>query len=66
MAPTMADVLALPALTAGGARVVAGAARLDTPVRWAHVAEIPEIPTLLSLEVVASKISPSHGRPRPT
>jgi purine catabolism regulator len=43
----MADVLALPVLTAGGARVVAGASRLDTGVRWAHVAEIPEIPTLL-------------------
>lgn len=26
---------------------MAGADRLDTPVRWAHVAEIPEIPTLL-------------------
>ncbi len=47
MAPTMADVLALQALAAGGPRVVAGASRLDTPVRWAHVAEIPEIPTLL-------------------
>ncbi len=47
MAPTMADVLALQALAAGGPRVVAGAGRLDTPVRWAHVAEIPEIPTLL-------------------
>ena len=47
MAPTMADVLALQALAVGGARVVAGANRLDTPVRWAHVAEIPEIPTLL-------------------
>ena len=47
MAPTMADVLALPVMAAGGARAVAGASRLDTAVRWAHVAEIPEIPTLL-------------------
>ncbi|HET9658378.1 MAG TPA: PucR family transcriptional regulator ligand-binding domain-containing protein, partial [Kineosporiaceae bacterium] len=45
--PTLADVLALPALAVGRPRVVAGADRLDTPVRWAHVAEIPEIPALL-------------------
>jgi purine catabolism regulator len=45
--PTLADVLALPALAVGRPRVVAGADRLDVPVRWAHVAEIPEIPALL-------------------
>ncbi len=47
MAPTMVDVLGLPAVAAGGPRVVAGADRLDTPVRWAHVSEIPEISMLL-------------------
>ncbi len=47
MAPTMADVLALPAVAAGGPRVVAGSDRLGTSVRWAHVSEIPEISTLL-------------------
>lgn len=45
--PTLADVLALPVLVSGRPRVVAAADRLDTPVRWAHVAEIPEIPALL-------------------
>jgi purine catabolism regulator len=45
--PTLADVLALPALAAGRPHVVAASDRLDTPVRWAHVAEIPEIPALL-------------------
>jgi purine catabolism regulator len=47
MAPTLGEVLALPALAAGRPTVVAGADRLDTEVRWAHVAEIPEIPALL-------------------
>jgi PucR family transcriptional regulator, purine catabolism regulatory protein len=47
MAPTLGAVLALPALAAGRPRVVAGADRLDTEVRWAHVAELPEVPTLL-------------------
>lgn len=45
--PTLADVLALPAVAAGRPRVLAAPDRLDTPVRWAHVAEIPEIPSLL-------------------
>lgn len=45
--PTLDDVLALPALRSGRPRVVSAADRLDTPVRWAHVAEIPEIPALL-------------------
>jgi purine catabolism regulator len=47
MAPTLGEVLALPALAAGRPIVVAGADRLDTEVRWAHVAEVPEIPALL-------------------
>ena len=45
--PTLREVLALEVVSAGRPRVVAGADRLDTPVRWAHVAEIPEIPGLL-------------------
>lgn len=47
MAPTMADVLALPSLAAGAPRVRAGADRLHGPVRWAHVTEIPDISALL-------------------
>ncbi len=47
MAPSLTDVLALPVVAAGHPRVVAGHDRLDSPVRWAHVAEIPEIPALL-------------------
>jgi purine catabolism regulator len=47
MAPTLREVLALPALAAGRPVVVAGADRLDVPVRWAHVAELPDIAGLL-------------------
>jgi PucR family transcriptional regulator, purine catabolism regulatory protein len=47
VAPTLGEVLALPALAAGRPVVVAGGDQLDTDVRWAHVAEVPEIPTLL-------------------
>jgi PucR family transcriptional regulator, purine catabolism regulatory protein len=47
VAPTLAEVLALPALAVGRPTVLAGADRLDTSVRWAHVAEVPEIPALL-------------------
>lgn len=47
MAPTLAEVLALPALAAGRPRVLTAPERLDVPVRWAHVAEIPEISGLL-------------------
>ena len=45
--PTLAQVLALPALAAGRPRVVTATDRLDVGVRWAHVAEIPEIAPLL-------------------
>ncbi len=45
--PTLAEVLALDAVVAGRPRVVAGGDRLDTPVRWAHVAEVPDISGLL-------------------
>ncbi|RJQ92031.1 PucR family transcriptional regulator [Amycolatopsis panacis] len=47
MYPTIAEVLALPALRGGNPRVVAGNTGLDRPVRWAHVAEIAEIAPLL-------------------
>ncbi|HET8614825.1 MAG TPA: PucR family transcriptional regulator ligand-binding domain-containing protein [Actinomycetales bacterium] len=47
MLPTVAEVLALPALAAGGPRVLAGEDHLDNPVRWAHVAEIADISGLL-------------------
>lgn len=36
--PTVAEVLALPEVQAGGPEVTAGTAGLDRPVRWAHVA----------------------------
>ncbi|KFZ79094.1 CdaR family transcriptional regulator [Amycolatopsis sp. MJM2582] len=47
MYPTVAEVLALPVLRQGRPHVVAGAARLDAPVRWAHVAEVADIAPLL-------------------
>lgn len=45
--PTLADVLALPALSLGRPEVVAGAEQLGRQVRWAHVAELPQIGGLL-------------------
>jgi PucR family transcriptional regulator, purine catabolism regulatory protein len=45
--PTLSDVLTLGPVAAGRPRIRAGANRLDTPVRWVRVAEIPEIPALL-------------------
>ncbi|RSN63396.1 CdaR family transcriptional regulator [Amycolatopsis sp. WAC 04182] len=47
MYPTVAEVLALPVLREGRPHVVAGAAGLDAPVRWAHVAEVADIAPLL-------------------
>ncbi|ALE05888.1 hypothetical protein AL755_11100 [Arthrobacter sp. ERGS1:01] len=43
----MAEVLALPVLADGGARVVAGSHGLDSPVRWVHVAESRDVAGLL-------------------
>src|SRR6266545_4186542 len=43
----VSEVLMLPVLRAGGARVVAGAAGLDRRVRWVHVAEVADIAHLL-------------------
>ncbi|MDQ0376324.1 PucR family transcriptional regulator [Amycolatopsis thermophila] len=47
MYPTVADVLALPVLRHGRPEVVAGGGRLDTRVRWVHVAEVADIGHLL-------------------
>lgn len=48
MAPTVREALTLEPLRAAGASVLAGAAHLDRPVRWAHVAEAPDIAHLLT------------------
>ncbi|MGP3989815.1 PucR family transcriptional regulator [Streptomyces sp. 3N207] len=41
-AVTVADVLALPVLTAGEPEVVTGVTHLDRPVRWAHITELTD------------------------
>ena len=43
MFPTLADVLALPPVARGAPRVRVGGDRLDRPVRWVHVSEIPDV-----------------------
>ncbi|MGW5051895.1 PucR family transcriptional regulator [Actinokineospora sp. NPDC004072] len=43
MYPTVADVLATPAVQAGDPRVRAGDDALDRPVRWVHVSEIANV-----------------------
>jgi purine catabolism regulator len=45
--PTVREVLALDPVRHGAPRVVAGEAGLDRLVRWVHVAEVPDIATLL-------------------
>ncbi|MFC4017619.1 PucR family transcriptional regulator [Micromonospora sp. GCM10011542] len=47
MFPTVREVLGLDPVRHGAPRVVAGEAALDRPVRWVHVAEVPDIATLL-------------------
>jgi purine catabolism regulator len=47
MLPTVRDVLELDPVRRGAPRVAAGADALDTPVRWVHSAEVPDIATLL-------------------
>src|SRR4249920_1200288 len=47
MFPTVRQVLALDPVRHGNPVVVAGEAGLDRPVRWVHVAEVPDIATLL-------------------
>ncbi|MBY8872513.1 PucR family transcriptional regulator [Micromonospora sp. PLK6-60] len=45
--PTVREVLALDPVRHGAPRLVAGEGGLDGPVRWVHVAEVPDIATLL-------------------
>lgn len=45
--PTVREVLALDPVRHGAPRLVAGEVGLDRPVRWVHVAEVPDIATLL-------------------
>ncbi|MGC4806023.1 PucR family transcriptional regulator [Micromonospora sp. DT233] len=45
--PTVREVLALAPVRHGAPRLVAGKSGLDRPVRWVHVAEVPDIATLL-------------------
>lgn len=47
MFPTVREVLALDPVRHGAPRLVAGEAGLDRRVRWVHVAEVPDIATLL-------------------
>ena len=47
MLPTVAEVLALEPVRRGRPRVVAGAHRLDTPVRWVHAIELADAARLL-------------------
>lgn len=47
MFPTVREVMALDPVRHGAPRVVAGEAALDRPVRWVHVAEVPDIASLL-------------------
>ena len=47
MLPTVGQVLGMEAVRAGEPRVVAGEERLDRPVRWVHVIEVPDAARLL-------------------
>jgi PucR family transcriptional regulator, purine catabolism regulatory protein len=47
VAVTVREVLALEPIRSAGARVLAGRDNLDRPVRWVHVAELPDIAHLL-------------------
>src|ERR1022692_649642 len=47
MLPTVAEILALDPVRRGEPKVVAGADRLDTPVRWVHVIELARAAHLL-------------------
>ena len=47
MLPSLAEVLAMEACRRGGPSVVAGADRLDTPVRWVHAIELTDVARLL-------------------
>jgi PucR family transcriptional regulator, purine catabolism regulatory protein len=47
MLPTVAEVLALDPVRSGAPRVLAGAERLEAPVRWVHVIELAQAAHLL-------------------
>ncbi len=47
MLPTVAEVLALDPVRSGAPRILAGAERLSTPVRWVHVIELAHAAHLL-------------------
>jgi PucR family transcriptional regulator, purine catabolism regulatory protein len=47
MLPTVSEVLALDPVRSGAPRVLAGADRLDAPVRWVHVIELAQAAHLL-------------------
>lgn len=47
MFPTVREVIALDPVRHGAPRVVAGSDALDRPVRWVHIAEVPDIASLL-------------------
>jgi PucR family transcriptional regulator, purine catabolism regulatory protein len=47
MLPTLAEVLALDVVRRGGPQVLAGADRLDAPVRWVHAIELADAARLL-------------------
>src|ERR1700722_16498183 len=43
MLPSLGEVLAMEVCRRGRPVVVAGADRLDTPVRWVHAVELPDL-----------------------
>lgn len=47
-APTLAEIIALPAMARGDPEVLAGATALGRRVRWVHVGELADIASLLS------------------
>jgi len=47
MQPTVSDILSLPELASGRPVVVAGADRLEQPVRWVHISEHHDIARLM-------------------
>src|SRR5215472_1768434 len=62
--PTVAEVLALQAVRRGQPRVVAGAHRLDTPVRWVHAIEFADAARLLrggELVLATGIVLPDEG-----
>ncbi len=63
MLPTVADVLAMPAVRAGEPDVVGGAQGLSRPVRWVHVGEVSDVAALLAgRELILTTGQPlAHG-----